>query len=79
MHSGLHALEVERASPLTPLHSLDLAFMTMGPFSYTSVIDAQSNWVKVEEISSTTAGKTLQKHRCIVARYGIPEHHVPNN
>ena len=46
--------------------------------SYIFVIDVQSNWVEVEELSSTTPGKT-QDHRYIFATYGIPEHLVSYN
>ena len=67
-----------------PLHHYYISgagFHDHGPFmegSYIFVIDVQSNWVEVEELSSTTPGKT-QDHWCNFATYGIPEHLVSNN
>ena len=77
-------LEVKQSPAIAPLHPwiwpskpwsrihIDFA----GPFlgtSYLIIVDAHSKWVEILEMSSTTAGKTIQELRHMFARYGLPD------
>ncbi len=43
------------------------------------ILDAHSKWTEVEEMKSTSSGKTVEALRSIFVRFGLPQQLVSDN
>ncbi|XP_014678152.1 PREDICTED: uncharacterized protein K02A2.6-like [Priapulus caudatus] len=87
---GCEVCQVVRPTPPTaPLHPwpwasrvwqrVHIDFAEKGGVSYLVLVDANSKWIEVEQMRSTTTERTIEVLRAWFARFGLPEELCSDN